>query len=207
MISSNILYESIDISSDVYKDTSIDKWIEKQPTLCGSRILIHKLIHNPSNDMNLLKKRQESYKDYDIDFSILQDYEDDVLWIYKLNQDIQSNNLIHALFPSTFLISYINYVEPVLEFYHIYKIYLTPMNILLYPIVTFLSPLYYVRNYLGFNISITTYMTMLYKILKMVFTYSGGIKTFLVKLVTIAFYAFLLISMFVLPTSYSKVGL
>ena len=191
LITNDILYDSIDISEDVYKDTSIDKWAEKLPTLSGSCLLMNKLMHSPTNNLNILKQRQESYKDYDVDFSVLQDYEDDVLWIYKLNQDIQSNNLIHALFPSTFLISYINYIEPVLEFYHIYKIYLTPINVLIYPIITFLSPLYYVRNFLKLNVSVSTYMTMLYKIMQMFFRHSGGIKTFLIKLVTISFYAFL----------------
>jgi len=191
LITSDIFYESIDVSQDVYKDTSIDKWAEKLPTLSGSKLLINKLIHNATNSKEILLERQKTYGDYDIDFTIIEDYEDDVLWIYKLNQDIQANNLIHALFPSTFLVSYINYVEPLLEFYHIYKIYLTPINILLYPIITFFAPLYYVRNFLKFNVSIATYMKMLYNIIKMIFNYSGGIKAFLIKLISMSFYAFL----------------
>ena len=92
----------IDISDDVYKDTGIDKWISKLPELDGSKELINKLIHNPISNLNKLVDRQQSIlKDYDvISFKILKDYEDDILWIYKLNDEISKDNAINILFPS-----------------------------------------------------------------------------------------------------------
>jgi hypothetical protein len=192
LINKQSLHNPIDISADVYKDTGIDIWCRSLPALEGSKHLIQRLIRNPIKDKNLLLQRQQSIQDIGyIDFEVLKGYEDDALWIYKLTDEIKENNLINVLFPSSFILSYINYIEPVLEFYHIYKIYLIPLNVIIYPILSLFAPLYYLNRYLMFNISATTYISMLFKIIKMMFTYSGDIKTTLIKIVTISMYVFL----------------
>ena len=53
--------DKIIISNDVYNDTQIDKWAIKLPLLEGSKILINNIIKNPTNNIKLLKDRQESY--------------------------------------------------------------------------------------------------------------------------------------------------
>ena len=85
--------DSIDISNDVYKDTGIDKWIYDLPELYGSKELINKLIHNPISNINKLIERQQCITNYydPISFKILKDFEDDVLWIYTLNDEKGSN--------------------------------------------------------------------------------------------------------------------
>jgi hypothetical protein len=192
LINKQILHNPIDISNDVYKDTGIDVWCRSLPALEGSKYLIQRLIRNPINNNDLLLQRQQSIQDIEyIDFEVLKEYEDDALWIYKLTDEIKENNLINVLFPSSFILSYINYIEPVLEFYHIYKIYLIPLNVIIYPILSLFAPLYYLNRYLMFNISATTYISMLFKIIKMMFTYSGDIKTTLIKIFTISMYVFL----------------
>lgn len=194
LINKNIFYSSIDVSDDVYKDTCIDNWVETLPLLEGSKLFIKKLIHLPTNNLELLKKRQETYKIYNIDFSTIKDYENDVLWIYSLNEEIKQNNLINVLFPSTYIINNINYFNSVLEFYHIYKIFLTPLSNIIYPFITFFAPWYYLNNVMRFNISITNYIKMLYQILKMIFSFSSGnLKTNLMKIFTISFYLILFI--------------
>jgi hypothetical protein len=193
IISSNLFYDKIDVASDVYKDTNIDKWCETLPSLNGSKLLINKLINNPTNDVNLLKSRQDTYCINELDFSVLQDYESDALWIYKLNEEIQDNNLIHALFPSSFVIKFINYIEPLLQFYHVYKIFLVPFNCIIYPIMSIFAPLQYMNKYFKMNMSTTAYINMLWKFGQMVFTFTGDIKTTLIKIATISMYAFLFI--------------
>ena len=184
--------KAIDVANDVYKDTCIEDWCEKIPTLSGSKKLINKIIRNPINDLDLLKKRQASFKRYDIDLSFLDEYEDDVLWIYKLDDELKDNNLVDILYPSGFLISYLNYLEPVLECYHTYKIYYIPFTSIMYPLISLLAPLYYLNNYMKFKVSLKSYMNMLLKFLKMLFTFdSGSLKTNIIKLITIAIYIFL----------------
>lgn len=189
----NIFHKSIDVSNDVYNDTNINKWSETLPVLEGGKMLINKLIRNPIADETLLKQRQESYYNYYLDFEAIKEYENDALWVYKLNSEIKENNLINVLYPSTYIISYINYIEPLLELYHIYKIFFVPLNVIIYPIMSIFAPLYYLNKYLKFNISISSYITILTKFGKLLFTFSGDVKSTFLKLVTVLSYILLFI--------------
>ena len=178
----------IDISDDVYKDTGVDRWISKLPILEGSQILIEKLIKHPINDRELLLKRQNTLITYDIDIEILKEYENDILWIYKIAEEINSNSSIEILFPSTFIISYINYIEQVLDLYHLYKIYFIPATSILYPLSTFLAPYVYLKNYLKLDITFTSYVEIFYNILQLLFKTTGNFRADITKFVSIFMY-------------------
>ena len=178
----------IDISDDVYKDTNIDKWISKLPILEGSQILIEKLVKHPINDEEMLKKRQNTIINYDIDIEILKEYENDILWIYKIAEEINNNSSIEILFPSTFIINYINYIEQVLDLYHLYKIYFIPATSILYPLSAFIAPYLYLTNYLKMNISITSYIEIFYNIIKHLFKTTGNFRTDITKFISIFLY-------------------
>ena len=183
-----IMGDKIDISDDVYKDTCIDKWISKLPILEGSQILIDKLIKHPINDKELLQLRQNTIINYDIDIEILKEYENDILWIYKIADEINNNSSIEILFPSTFIINYINYIEQVLDLYHLYKIYFIPMTSILYPLSTFIAPYVYLKNYLKMNITIISYIDIFYNILKFAFKTTGNLRTDITKFVSLFLY-------------------
>lgn len=191
LVGTDIYYQNIDVSEDVYTDTDIDRWSADITSLDGTKKLLHNIVHRPTNDVSILMKRQACYNAEECDLSTLQEYEEDVLWVYTMNDEIKKNNLIHVLFPSTFLISYINHIECVLNFYHIYKIYINPLSNLIYPIMSLFAPLYYMRRYLGLNISFAMYSSVLYKLIRTVFSYSNNIKQFLLKIVSFGFYVFL----------------
>jgi len=183
-----IIGNKIDISDDVYKDTGIHEWASKIPTLEGSKLLIKKLIKHPINDRELLIYRQNSFVDYDIDIEILKDYEDDILWIYKISEEISDNSSIEILFPSSFIISYINYIEYLLDAYHIYKIYFIPITSILYPVTTFLAPYFYLNNYMKMNISFSSYINTIYYIFSMLLKTTGNFRQDLTKFVTLFLY-------------------
>ena len=180
--------DKIDISDDVYKDTCIDKWISKLPVLDGSQILIEKLIKHPINDKELLERRQKTIINYDIDIEILKEYENDILWIYKIADEINNNSSIEILFPSTFIINYINYFEQILDLYHLYKIYFIPMTSILYPLSAFIGPYIYIKNHLKMNITITSYIEIFYNILKFLFKTTGNFRADITKFVSIFLY-------------------
>ena len=189
IITDNIITgDKIDISDDVYKDTGIHEWASKIPTLEGSKLLIKKLIKNPINDRELLIYRQKSFVDYDIDIEILKDYEDDILWIYKISDEISDNSSIEILFPSSFILSYINYFEYLLDTYHMYKIYFIPITSILYPVTTFLAPYFYLNNYMKMNISFSSYINTIYYIISVLLKTSGNFRQDLTKFVTLFLY-------------------
>jgi hypothetical protein len=180
--------DKIDISEDVYKDTCIDKWISKLPILEGSQILIEKLIRHPIKDKEILESRQNTIINYDTDIEILKEYENDILWIYKIADEINNNSSIEILFPSTFIINYINYIEQILDLYHLYKIYFIPMTSILYPLSTFVAPYLYIKNYLKMNITITSYVEIFYNIIKYLFKTTGNFRSDITKFVSIFLY-------------------
>jgi hypothetical protein len=189
IITDNIVKgDKIEISDDVYKDTNIDKWARNLPSLEGSKILIERLVRHPINDRELLEKRQKALINYDIDIEILKEYEDDILWIYKIAEEINENNSIEILFPSSFILSYINYIETLLDIYHTYKIFFIPITSILYPISTFLAPYIYLNRYLKMNISFSSYLEIIVQIIKMLCVSTGNFRTDLIKFISIFFY-------------------
>jgi hypothetical protein len=189
IITDNIIKgDKIEISHDVYKDTNIDKWARNLPSLEGSKILIERLVRHPINDRELLEKRQRALINYDIDIEILKEYEDDILWIYKIAEEINENNSIEILFPSSFILSYINYIETLLDIYHMYKIFFIPITSILYPISTFVAPYIYLNKYLKMNISFSSYMDIMIEIIKMLCVSTGNFRTDLIKFISIFFY-------------------
>jgi hypothetical protein len=180
--------QKIDISNDVYKDTNIDNWATKIPILEGSKILIDKLIKHPINDKELLIRRQNAFVDYDIDIEILKDYEEDILWIYKISEEINDNSSIEILFPSSFIISYINYFEFLLDSYHMYKIYFIPITSILYPVSTFFAPYFYLKNYMKLDITFSSYINTIYYIISVLLRTTGNFRQDLTKFVTLFLY-------------------
>jgi len=189
IITDNIVRgDKIEISEDVYKDTNIDKWARNLPSLEGSKILIERLVRHPINNREFLEKRQNALINYDIDIEILKEYEDDILWIYKIAEEINENNSIEILFPSSFILSYINYIETLLDIYHMYKIFFIPITSILYPISTFMAPYIYLNRYLKMNISFSSYLQIIIEILKMLCVSTGNFRTDLIKFISIFFY-------------------
>ena len=133
-------------------------------------------------------KRQNTLITYDIDIEILKEYENDILWIYKIAEEINNNASIEILFPSTFIISYINYIEQLLDIYHLYKIYFIPATSIMYPLSTFIAPYVYLRNYLKMNISFSSYIEIFYNIIVMLFKTTGNFRADIMKYISIFMY-------------------
>lgn len=183
---------TIDITDDIYKDTQIDKWIYNLPDLYGSKILIEYIIKHPINDKNKLEERQKAYIK-EVDFSELKKYEKDVLWIYTLNDEIKEESTLNFLYFSGYILDYINYIGPVLDFYHYYKILIIPFFSLMYPISTIYAPYYYLKKHTLFNMSFKQYIFMILSSLKYFLKFTGNIKIDLLKIVSIFLYIFVYI--------------
>jgi len=180
--------EKIDISDDVFKDTTIDNWVSCLPLLDGSKILIKKLVQHPIKDKIILEKRQKTFIDYDIDIEILKEYENDILWIYKISDEIENNTSIEILFPSSFILNYINYIEILLDIYHTYKIYFIPITSFLYPCSAFVAPYMYINKYLNMNLSISSYIEIIYNLLLFLLKPTGNIRVDITKAISIFLY-------------------
>jgi predicted ATPase len=189
----NNTVNNIEITNNVYKDTDIENWGKNLPELCGSKKLILKILNNPINNKELLLKRQSAYiNNYDdVCFKILKEYENDILWTFKLNDEILEDNAIHALFPSSFIYKYINLIEPILDSYHFYKIGFIPLSSLIYPITSLLAPFFYLKKYMNTNLTISNYLTLIKNFLILFFKSTGNFKQNILKFIFFCIYVFI----------------
>ena len=177
------------ISDNVYTDTNIDEWINKKPTTMGGMKIIDKIIKTPINDKQLLIERQKSnYEFLNYQKEILKNNEKDLLWIMTLKDEIDADLAINLLYPSTYIINNMNYSSYLLDTYHFYKIILMPMTSLIYPLSIIYTPYYYINKYLHFEMPFTKYMGIIYEFIKLLFKFSGNIKSDLTKIVTVFAY-------------------
>jgi hypothetical protein len=195
----NIKYDNeynnyyIDISNEIYKDTNIFKWCDEIPVLDGSKKLLNTIIKKPINNEQILINRQQTYfLDYDDDsFEILKEYENDILWIYKLNEEIDKDNAINILYPSSFFWKMINKYEYLLDSYHVYRILFVPLSTLFYPLTAVFGPYLYVKNYLKFDISILKYIDLIKNFLGIFFQNTGNFKYNIFKFIVFCVYVFI----------------
>ena len=189
ILKNNNISNKIIVSDNVYTDTTIDEWFNKRPTTIGGMKIINKIIKTPINDKELLIQRQKSnYELLNYQQEILKNNEKDLLWIMTLKDEIDDDLAINLLYPSTYLINYMNYSSYLLDIYHFYKIILLPMTSLIYPLSILYTPYYYINRYLHIDMSFVKYMGIIYEFLKILFKLSGNIKTDLTKIITIFIY-------------------
>jgi len=115
-------------------------------------------------------------------------YENDVLWFYTLNNEIDEDNSINLLYPDMYFTDILNYNRIFLDLYHNYKIFIIPIMSILYPLSIFYSPYYYSNKYLNLNMKIIDYLKLLFKLLQFLFKSSGDLKVDIIKYLTIFFY-------------------
>jgi predicted ATPase len=177
------------VNNNIYNDTNIDDWIKTKPTTKGGVKIIEKIIKTPINDKKLLLNRQKvNFQVLKSQLEILKKTEKDLLWIMTLKEEIDDDISINLLFPSTYIINYMNYNKYLLDFYHFYKIVVMPSMNLLYPISIIYTPYYYVNKYMHFNMSFIKYLSIIYEFFKLAFKLSGNLKVDLTKLLTIFAY-------------------
>ena len=106
ILKNNDTSNKIIVSDNVYTDTNIDEWLNKQPTTIGGMKIMDKIIKTPINNKELLIQRQKSnYELLNYQREILKNNEKDLLWIMTLKDEIDDDLSINLLFPSTYLIN------------------------------------------------------------------------------------------------------
>ena len=189
ILKNNDTSNKIIVSDNVYTDTNIDEWLNKQPTTIGGMKIMDKIIKTPINNKELLIQRQKSnYELLNYQREILKNNEKDLLWIMTLKDEIDDDLSINLLFPSTYLINNMNYSSYLLDTYHFYKIILMPMTSLIYPLSILYTPYYYINRYLQIELTFTKYMGIIYEFLRLLFKLTGNIKSDLTKIITIFIY-------------------
>lgn len=180
-----------EVRANVLQDIHILPWLKQQAHLLGSQTLIQEMIQCPLQDPAALQLRQQWIRqqpNVGKIFHELAPLEENVLWALRL-PDINTAWPMPILFPCWPVVSLINRIPWVLEFYQIYRLYLAPAMNLIYPMSIFFGPWWYLRTKLKWNISLPTYTGFLIKILKELFKIDkANLQQSLIRIVTFTAY-------------------
>lgn len=151
------------LGSDLLTDLAVDAWIDTQPLMQGSRVLLRHIVRHPTTDIDLLRARVRTARAAP-DPSILGGFESTLLWLFsKPQQSLNDEWPLPLLFPSWPILRLVNSMAPVLAVYHMYRCYAAPMLNLIYPISTIVGPWVYIRRTMRWPLSFITYLRILYK--------------------------------------------
>jgi len=169
-----ILNEDVLIDLEVFnglgtdRENSIYSGINKCKTQVGS-FLLQKILNNPVNDTNILRKRQSMIKRLETHENIeeiknkldrIKENENDILNLWK-TLDNESKNLYDMVYFENRFLKFFNKNELVLRLYNYYVIIFSPIYGILTPILMVLSPFIMIKFYFKKEISFRLYFRLL----------------------------------------------
>ncbi len=153
------------ISENTLDDMQLTDWAKAQGFTQGGRVLFHQIVSMPTTDLNLLRKRQNNIRNVLPEWSSamkeLSTLEKDALWVYTLPERVDDVWPIPMLFPSLPVLRRINGSARMLNMYHFYRIWLTPLLQLIMPVMSILGPWFYLRYRVGWKLSIPQYFKLI----------------------------------------------
>jgi hypothetical protein len=153
------------ISENTLEDMQLTDWAKGQGYTKGGKALFHQILSMPTTDISMLLKRQQNIQNASPEWSgtmtELAYLEKDILWIYTLPEKLNDVWPIPLLFPSLPLLKRINRSENILNLYHFYRIWLTPLLQLVIPIMSILGPWFYLRYRIGWKLTIVQYFKLI----------------------------------------------
>jgi len=158
----------VKVIDSLWEDSGLEDWAKSQTITYGASHHIWNIIKNPTYDTSLLKQRQAALdkiapmaKNIEDQLQTLKNCEKDVAWLFTL-PSIKQAYPINTLFPSMPVLRMINNIPYMLVLFHIYRISIMPWFNLISPIVTLLSPWFYLKK-LKLDISLKLYLKTMWK--------------------------------------------
>lgn len=153
------------ISENTLDDLQLTDWAKKQGYTKGGRALFHQIMSMPTTDIQMLLRRQSNIRnalpEWSETMNELAQLEHDVLWIYTLPEKLHDVWPIPLLFPSLPLLRRMNGSDRMLNMYHFYRIWLTPLLQLVIPVMSVLGPWFYLRYRIGWKLTIVQYFQLI----------------------------------------------
>ena len=159
--------KSVCLSSDFHRDIEFDSVFRHldQTELKGSSHILRQLFECPSNDVGLLRKRQECLKEFgehdDREFQKLKELESSVLWALTEPEEGISD-LFNMMYFKLALMKKLNGCPEVLTGVNLYKIIFSPLVGILAPVIYFIVPYLVIWYSFGINISFRSYIKLLF---------------------------------------------
>ena len=146
-------YENSIISKINYTNTNIGYYYLKD------------ILLNPLNDKHQLEERQQiiksiienkNFDEINNQLKEIKKNEDELLWLWK-NNDQEVNNFLDSVYFSNRFLKRFNNNEKLLNIFNYYKIFVAPLLGILYPVVAIILPYIIIRVFLRLPISFSVY--------------------------------------------------
>uniref|UniRef100_A0A6C0KUY8 DNA mismatch repair proteins mutS family domain-containing protein n=1 Tax=viral metagenome TaxID=1070528 RepID=A0A6C0KUY8_9ZZZZ len=171
----------VNVIDSLWEDSGLETWAKSQPATRGGSHHIWNIIKTPTYDIELLKKRQNALhtlpENITDDLKTLSAYEKDIAWLFTL-PPLKEAYPINILFPTLPILNSINKLPYFLTVFHIYRISIMPWFNLISPLVTILSPWYYLKK-MNIHMSLKTYLSAMWRGIVMSLSGGGGSHKFM----------------------------
>ena len=159
---------NVQLTEGILEDTSLQNWSNDKCYLQGSKYFLWKYISNPIYDINLIQTRQKEIINMikrrqviENNLEEARNYENDVLWLFNIRTELSKTWPLNLLYPTGFLMKYINYNALILDSFHLYKCVLSPVSNAASPVLTLFGPLIYLRKSMKINLSMKSYFNFI----------------------------------------------
>ena len=193
------------ISQSIWDDIDLTTFVNGLSKWDNTKEFIKYTIQHPVIDPALLEARQSNLLTYASAATTLPNLMDEksvATWNWLLTlEDGKKNYIMETLYPNSWPFKWL-YLDPLpLNLYHIYRCYLAPVAQSIYPLSMVLGPYIYLRTKLKWKMSLKAYLSMIYKGLKWMYSFT---KTQIKQLVMLLIYIGIYLYSFVIVIDFSN---
>lgn len=176
------------IQPSVMQDSGLDKWGSQKCMLSGGNVAFASILNRPIHDVDRLRQRQDAirhvarnWKNVSGVVKSLKHTHRDVVWVLQKPPALDQFPM-SALYPSWVVARWLNTVPMFHTCYHAYRLWISPLMNLIYPLSVLLGPWWYLRRMLRWNMPFLTYIGMIRSVAWML------VKQSLVRMITFVAY-------------------
>lgn len=185
----------VSVIDSVWEDSGLEDYMKSLTATHGASLHIWDLLKTPTYNTDLLRERQQAAialpPDIDDKIKNVATFEKEVAWLFTL-PPIKEAYPINILFPTFPILNLINNMPFVLTVFHIYRIIIMPWFNLISPLMTVLSPWFYLRRTLKVNIGLAAYLKLIWRGVMVGLRGGGGRyqMSYITLIVYLALYAY-----------------
>jgi hypothetical protein len=156
------------ISKSIWDDIQHNRFIEQLHPNHHVQQFINYIFTNPIYDKILLEKRQKTlcyfYNNQQLPNILTTEISQRFDWLLNIDPSIK-NYIMDVMFPKSWAFKWLYWDPLLLNSYHLYRAYWSPITQCIYPLSVIMGPYFYIYNKLQWKIAFKTYIKSAYRAL------------------------------------------
>jgi len=195
------------VSKSIWNDIDYRLYINKLHTNPHIQNFISYIFTNPIYDKKILNQRQMTlnyfHKNKQLPSILTSDISEHFNWLLTLDSSTK-NYIIDVMFPKTWLFKWLYWDPLLLNSYHIYRSYWSPITQCIYPFSVIFGPYFYIYNKLQWKIAFKSYIKTIYRSLLWIYQSSKDSITQVRNLIIFGIYVGLYVYNFIQVIDWSN---